>query len=62
MSPPSMAAIVMPQMGRRELVEALRELQPHMIILHMSGYADGAEDATELLPHGHAFHRDAIYS
>ena len=45
----------MPQMGGRELAEALRELQPHTKILYMSGYADGAEDLTELLPHGHAF-------
>jgi CheY-like chemotaxis protein len=47
--------MVMPQMGGRELAEALRELQPHTKILYMSGYAEGAEDVTELLSHGHAF-------
>lgn len=47
--------MVMPQMGGRELVEALRALQPHTKILYMSGYAEKAEDITELLSRGHAF-------
>jgi two-component system, cell cycle sensor histidine kinase and response regulator CckA len=47
--------MVMPQMGGRELAEALRELQSHTKILYMSGYAERAEDLAELLSHGHAF-------
>ena len=47
--------MVMPQMGGRELAEALRALQPHTKILYMSGYAEKAEDVRELLAHGHAF-------
>ncbi len=45
--------VVMPQMGGRELAEALRELQPHTKILYMSGYADGAQDVREPLSAGH---------
>ena len=47
--------IVMPQMGGRELAEALRELQPHTKIIYMSGYADGTGDVAALLSHGRAF-------
>lgn len=48
--------MVMPQMGGRELAEALRALQPHTKILYMSGYAEKAEDVKELLSHGqHSF-------
>ena len=47
--------MVMPQMGGRELAEALRGLQPHTKILYMSGYAEKAEDVKELLSHGYFF-------
>ncbi len=47
--------MVMPQMGGRELAEALRALQPHTKILYMSGHAEKAEDAKELLSHGYSF-------
>ncbi|HEX8992248.1 MAG TPA: ATP-binding protein [Anaerolineales bacterium] len=47
--------MVMPQMGGRELAEALRLLQPQTKILCMSGYTDRAEDVNELLSQGHAF-------
>jgi two-component system, cell cycle sensor histidine kinase and response regulator CckA len=47
--------MVMPEMGGRELAEALRELQPDTRVLYMSGYADSTEDVAELLSHGHAF-------
>lgn len=47
--------VVMPQMGGRELVEALRELQSHTKVLYMSGYTDGAEDITAPLYAEHAF-------
>ena len=47
--------IVMPQMGGREMAEALRELQPHTRILYMSGYAERTKGLAELLSHENAF-------
>jgi two-component system, cell cycle sensor histidine kinase and response regulator CckA len=39
--------LLMPQMGGRELAEALRALHPHTKIVYMSGYAEQAEDVPE---------------
>jgi PAS domain S-box-containing protein len=47
--------MVMPQMGGRELADALRGLQPDIKILLMSGYMDKQQDVNESGSRDHAF-------
>jgi len=47
--------MVMPEMGGRELAEALRRVQPKINILFMSGYMDKVEDVRALVSCDHAF-------
>jgi PAS domain S-box-containing protein len=47
--------VVMPQMGGRELVDALTGLHPQPRVLYMSGYTDKEKDMPERLCRDHAF-------